>query len=96
MTVGGGVTRLEAVRELQAAGLPLAGAQGLPGILGRNGWLALQAATSPGAQFLCTLAPGLKNAPRLDVHFWWNAGEVVLLFAAAHAVQLPQRINRHG
>lgn len=79
---------LDAVRELQAAGLPLAGAQGLPGILGRDGWLAVQAATSPAAQFLCTFAPGLKNAPRLDVHFWWNAGEVVLLLIAAHTVRL--------
>jgi hypothetical protein len=79
---------LEAVRELQAAGLPLAGAQGLPGILGREGWLAVQATTSPAAQFLCSLAPSLKEAPRLDVHFWWNAGEVGLLLLAAHTTRL--------
>lgn len=82
------VRYLEAVRELQAAGLPLAGAQGLPGILGKGGWLAVQAATSPTAQFLCSVAPGLKDAPRLDVHFWWNAGEVALLLLAAHTARL--------
>lgn len=80
---------LEASRELQAAGLPLAMAQGLPGVLGRGGWLAGQAATSAPAQFLCTLAPGLAAAPRLDVHFWWNVGEVALLLAAVRATPLP-------
>jgi hypothetical protein len=84
------VRYLEAVRELQAAGLPLAGAQGLPGILGQGGWLAVQVATSPTAQFLCSFAPGLKEAPRLDVHFWWNAGEVALLLIAVHTLRLPR------
>lgn len=82
---------LAATWELQAAGLPLAMAQGLPGILGRDGWLAAQTPTSGAAKFLCTLAPGLASAPRLDVHFWWNAGEVALLLAAAHTAPLPRR-----
>ncbi|NJN16157.1 MAG: hypothetical protein HC822_07710 [Oscillochloris sp.] len=73
---------LQVIGELQAAGLPLDGAQGLPGVLGANGWLAAQTSTSAGARFLCTIAPGFANAPRLDVHFWWNAGEVLLLLAA--------------
>ena len=32
--------------------------------------------------FLCRL-PAVTTANRLDVHFWWNAGEAVLLFLAA-------------
>ncbi|HMQ34495.1 MAG TPA: hypothetical protein PKD53_27410 [Chloroflexaceae bacterium] len=75
--------------ELRTAGLPLDGAQGLPGLLGRGGWLAAQAASSPAAGFLCKLAPGLAEAPRLDVHFGWNAGELALLLAAAHTARLP-------
>jgi hypothetical protein len=57
-------------------------AQGLPGILGRDGWIA----TSPVTQntFLCRL-PGFATAQRLDVHFWWNVGEVSLLLPAANA-----------
>lgn len=82
---------LAAVQELRAVGLPLAGAQGLPGILGNNGWLATQAATSPEARFICTALPGLASASRLDVHFGWNAGELVLLLAAAQAARLPRR-----
>lgn len=80
---------LGAVWELQAAGLPLDAAQGLPGIIGRGGWLASSAETSASARFLCNIAPGLANAPRLDVHFWWNAGELALLIAAAMRCRLP-------
>lgn len=80
---------LEAVQQLRMAGLPLDAAQGLPGILGRDGWLATSSASSAGAQFICTIAPGLSSAPRLDIHFWWNAGEIVLLLAAAAHGGLP-------
>jgi hypothetical protein len=31
--------------------------------------------------FICTL-PGLTTAMRLDVHFWWNAIEMLLLLCA--------------
>jgi hypothetical protein len=54
-------------------------AQGLPGILGRDGWLARSAVTK--GTFLCTL-PGLTTAMRLDVHFWWNVIEMLLLLCA--------------
>ena len=54
-------------------------AQGLPGILGRDGWLAHSPATK--GTFLCTL-PGLTTAMRLDVHFWWNVIEMLLLLGA--------------
>jgi hypothetical protein len=73
---------LELRAELNQLGIPALSAQGLPGILGRDGWLARNPATQ--GTFLCRL-PGVTTAPRIDVHWWWNAGEVVLLLAAAHA-----------
>lgn len=65
--------------ELRALDVLNVTAQGLPGVLGRDGWLA----RSPLTQntFLCTL-PGLTTAMRLDVHFWWNTIEMLLLLAA--------------
>jgi hypothetical protein len=68
-------------QELAALGFGGLSAQGLPGILGRDGWLARQAASS--GLFFCRL-PGLTTAPRLDIHFWWNIGEIALLLPAAH------------
>jgi hypothetical protein len=72
---------LEVLAELRRLGFPSVSAQGLPGVLGRDGWLARSAVTQ--GSFICRL-PGLTTAPRIDVHFWWNAGEIVLLLAAAH------------
>jgi hypothetical protein len=54
-------------------------AQGLPGIIGRDGWLARSPITQ--GTFICTL-PGLTTAMRLDVHFWWNTIEMALLLCA--------------
>jgi hypothetical protein len=54
-------------------------AQGLPGIIGRDGWLARSPITQ--GTFICTL-PGLTTAMRLDVHFWWNTIEMLLLLCA--------------
>jgi hypothetical protein len=65
-------------------------AQGLPGILGRDGWLARSAATK--GTFLCTL-PGLTTAMRLDVHFWWNVIEMLLLLCAG-SLFLRSRLAR--
>lgn len=63
--------------ELKALGLPLfEAAQSLPGVLGKNGLLALSS--------LCGSIPGLTTASRAAVHFWWNFGEVTLLLLAAH------------
>jgi hypothetical protein len=75
------VRYLEVLGELRRMGITDVGAQGLPGILGRDGWLA----SSPITQntFVCRL-PGVTTATRLDVHFWWNVGEVVLLIPAAN------------
>jgi hypothetical protein len=72
---------LMTLQELEQLGVTSVAAQGLPGILGRDGWLA----SSPATQntFVCRL-PGLTTAPRLDVHFWWNVGEIALLLPAAN------------
>lgn len=72
---------LELVQELKRQGTPFVSAQGLPGILGRDGWLA-RSVTTQGT-FLCRV-PVLTTAPRLDIHFWWNTGEMILLMATAH------------
>lgn len=67
--------------ELHQMGVHNVPAQGLPGIFGRDGWLA----RSPWTQgtFLRGL-PGFTTAVRLDVHFWWNALEMVLLALGGH------------
>lgn len=82
------VRYLEMLGELRRLGFPGLSAQGLPGVLGRDGWLARSPATQ--GSFVCRL-PGVTTAPRIDVHFWWNAGEIVLLLAAAH-VFLRERL----
>ncbi len=69
------------LRELAGFGVTTIPAQGLPGILGEDGWLARSDLTR--GTFLCTL-PGLTTASRIDVHAWWNIGETILLLAAAH------------
>jgi hypothetical protein len=67
--------------ELKKMGITHLTAQGLPGILGQGGWLAESAWTR--GTFLSRL-PGLTTAIRLDVHFWWNIGEMTLLLFASH------------
>ena len=69
------------LNELQVLCVTGVGAQGLPGIFGRDGWLARSAVTygTPVSSL-----PGLTTAIRLDVHFWWNAIEMTLLMLAAH------------
>lgn len=67
--------------ELQALKVTDLTAQGLPGILGRDGWLARCGATV-GTPIRAI--PGLTTAIRLDVHFWWNTAEIVLILLAAH------------
>jgi hypothetical protein len=75
------VRHVQVLEELRQLGVTNVTAQGLPGIVGRDGWLARSPLTQ--GTFLCTL-PGLTTAIRLDVHFWWNAIEMVLMLAAAH------------
>ncbi|MBF6596103.1 MAG: hypothetical protein IVW51_16890 [Thermaceae bacterium] len=70
------VRYLEISRELSALGLPAYGvAQVLPGILGRDGWLAESG--------ICGRIPGLTTLPRVAIHFGWNLGETLLLVVAA-------------
>lgn len=75
------VRHLMVLNELGQLGVSGITAQGLPGILGRDGWLARSELTR--GTFLCAL-PGLTTASRLDVHFWWNVGETALLLLAAN------------
>jgi len=72
------VRALQVQAAMAELGLPsLPAAQALPGVLGRDGWLA----TSPFASW-CSSIPGLITAPRPLVHFVWNSGEMLLLVAA--------------
>jgi len=75
------VRYLQVLADLRQMGVSNVTAQGLPGVLGRDGWLARSAATQD--TFLCRL-PAVTTATRLDVHFWWNMGELALLLLAAH------------
>ncbi|MEM7111480.1 MAG: hypothetical protein AAF614_03555 [Chloroflexota bacterium] len=75
------VRYLEVLNQLEALGASHITAQGLPGILGQGGWLAQSEVTRN--TILCRL-PVLTTAVRLDVHFWWNAGEMILLLFAGH------------
>ncbi len=76
------VRYLQVKQELGLLGEPSVSAQGLPGILGRDGWLATSMLT---VDSWCGRLPGLTTTMRLDVHFWWNTGETLLLAAAGHA-----------
>jgi hypothetical protein len=67
--------------ELKEFGITNIAAQGLPGILGEGGWLA-QSEWTRGT-WLSRL-PGLATAVRLDIHFWWNMGEMSLLLLTSH------------
>jgi hypothetical protein len=75
------VRHLQVLAELRQMGVTTITAQGLPGIFGRDGWLARSVFTQ--GTFLCTI-PGLTTATRLDVHFWWNVIEMSCLMAAGH------------
>ncbi|MEJ7651952.1 MAG: hypothetical protein WKH64_00605 [Chloroflexia bacterium] len=75
------VRYLQMKQELAGLGVPSISAQGLPGFFGRDGWLARGPVTQN--TFLCRM-PVATTTSRLDVHFWWNTGEILLLAAAAH------------
>jgi hypothetical protein len=68
--------------ELNRLGVPNVPAQGLPGFFGRDGWLATSSVTQ--GSFLCRL-PGVTTGTRLDIHFWWNTGETLLMILAANS-----------
>lgn len=83
---------VQTLQELSQLGVSNVAAQGLPGFFGRDGWLASSQATQN--TFLCRL-PGFTTAPRLDVHFWWNLGEVLLLIPATN-IYMAGIISRQG
>ena len=72
---------LQVKDDLAALALYSTSAQGLPGILGRDGWLARSPITC--GTFIRDI-PYLTTAIRLDIHFWWNAIEMTLSLFAAH------------
>jgi hypothetical protein len=72
---------LEVRAELRALGFDDVTAQGLPGIVGDGGWLDLNA--GPQLQLICGF-PGITTADRLDTHFAWNMGEILLAIPAVH------------
>jgi hypothetical protein len=77
----------QTLNELATLGAWGTSAQGLPGFFGRDGWLATSETTRN--TFVCRL-PGITTAVRLDVHFWWNVGETLLLILAT-SVQLKKQ-----
>lgn len=88
------VRYLEVLAELHRLGVTTITAQGLAGVLGRDGWLALGSVTR--GTFVSHL-PGLTTATRLDVHFWWNMGETTWLILSANTFMrdiLSERANR--
>ncbi len=74
---------LEVLGELRSMGVTTVTAQGLPGIFGRDGWLARSLYTSGTP--LGSL-PWLTTVVRLDVHFWWNMIETALVLLAGHVL----------
>jgi hypothetical protein len=82
---------LMVLQDMRAMGVTNVAAQGLPGILGRDGWLATTDLTQ--GSFICRL-PGVTTAVRLDVHFWWNIGETALLLLAGNRY-LQQFVAQH-
>jgi hypothetical protein len=87
------VRYLEVLDTLHRLGVTTVTAQGLPGILGRDGWLALSPETR--GTFIAHL-PGLTTATRLDIHFWWNIGETTLLILAANTFMAGILAERAG
>ncbi len=75
------VRYLAVLQELRALGIDDVTAQGLAGIVGRDGWLARCSITQ--LAFVRQI-PGLTTANRLDVHFWYNAIEMSFLLLAGH------------
>lgn len=79
---------LQVSAELGELGVGGVTAQGLPGIVGRGGWLDLNAGAR--LELICGM-PFITTADRLDAHFVWNMGEVLLLLPAVH-VLLRRRV----
>lgn len=81
---------LEVSAELDRLGQGNITAQGLPGIVGRGGWLDLNA--GPRLDLICGM-PFVTNTDRLEAHFVWNTGEVLLLLPAVHTLLRRRRVH---
>jgi hypothetical protein len=77
------VRHLQVLAELRSLGVDDVTAQGLPGLLGRDGLLDRSSLTS--GTLLCRI-PFASTASRLDVHALWNTGDVVFLLPAVHGL----------
>jgi hypothetical protein len=82
------VRYLEVMRQMDRLKLPkLGSSEVLPGVLGRDGWLALHA---PGTRKW--FGP-LTSAPRVAIHLWWNVGEVAFMILACVVKAKSERIR---
>ncbi len=79
------VRYLQVSSELRALGFDDVTAHGLPGIFGAGGWLDLNASGSTRA-FCSLIVPSGTTAGRVDTHFVWNTGEVMLAVPAVHSL----------
>lgn len=87
------VRYLGVLRELRELGIDDVTAQGLAGIVGRDGWLARCSITQ--LAFVRRI-PGLTTANRIDVHFWYNAIEMSFLLLAGHRYLARFRIEHRA
>ncbi len=72
---------LTVLRNIDGLSLPsLGSSEVLPGVVGRDGWLARNLVLQR------ELLGPLVSAPRVAVHLWWNVGELALLTASLLAV----------
>ncbi len=81
------VRYLEVMRQMNSMKLPkLGSSEVLPGVLGRDGWISLEA---PGTR---TWLGPLVSAPRVAIHLWWNVGEVAFLVLACVVKAKSERV----
>lgn len=88
------VQYIQYVKLLWSTNQSLSFAQGLPGIFGSKGWLDTRGNDFAATAFVCRIVPwGFKTANRIDVHFYWNMGEVSFMLPYAH-VAIRRRIRQ--
>lgn len=73
---------LQVQSELGGLGVDGVTAQGLPGVVGAGGWLDLNG-DGTTFEYICRI-PIVTTADRVDAHFAWNTGEILLLLPAVH------------
>lgn len=73
---------IEVMHDLRGYGFPKITSQGLPGVLGNDGWIDRNV-TGTRFSFICNI-PFATTATRLDTHAMWNVGETLLMLPAVH------------